>query len=224
MKEKIAKLFRDEFRDPLVTISLVEYHHPVDQLKESIKSFANGSVKLVTVRPDGYITFPLLEDIRTSGLKVSELQTVVLEKYGKKYDSLNVSLSLQAPKSNLVYVMGEVRKPDYYLMEGPTSVTQVLARAGGILDTAEKKTVMVVTRNNKNQCMARLVDVDKILTEGNMANDLLLKQYDVVYVPKSKIALSNLFIDQYINQIIPVAFRTNLGLVYRLNSKDDGSQ
>jgi len=42
-------------------------------------------------------------------------------------------------KANLVYVMGEVAKPNYYLMEGPNSVSQIIARAGGFFGILQTK-------------------------------------------------------------------------------------
>ncbi len=65
--------------------------------------------------------------------------------------------------------------------------------------------------------MGRLIDLDKILGEANIGLDILLKQYDVVYVPKSAIAKADLFVDQYINQLIPRIFRVNLSFGYDIH-------
>ena len=134
-----------------------------------------------------------------------------------------MSLILETSKSNLVYVMGEVNKPDYFQMDTPTTLTQILARAGGLKDTAATSTILLLSRNMQRQPVGRLIDLDKILGEANIGNDPLLRQYDVVYVPRSQIANADLFVDQYINKIIPNFFRTSLVFgydVFRINPYD----
>jgi len=67
-----------------------------------------------------------------------------------------------------------------------------------------------------------VVDLDKIIGEGNIGNDLLLRQYDVVYVPRSTITDADLFIDQYVNKIVPRFFQTSLVFgydIFRINPK-----
>jgi polysaccharide export outer membrane protein len=110
--------------------------------------------------------------------------------------------------------MGEVRKPDYYQMDIPTTLTQILSRAGGLLGTAGTSSILVLSRNKERKPVGKLVDLDKIIGEGNIGNDLLLRQYDVVYVPRSTIANVNLFVDQYMNKIVPNFFRTSLVFGY----------
>jgi hypothetical protein len=59
--------------------------------------------------------------------------------------------------------------------------------------------------------------MDEIIGQGNIGNDIFLKRFDVVYVPKNKIANANVVVDQYINRIVPNFFRLGLNFTY---SKD----
>ena len=214
--QKITHIYSDTFKDPSVSITLVEYNQTINQLKNAITTASRGQSKLLTIRPDGYITFPLLDtDIKASGLTIPDLKSIVVENYNNIIDNLSVSLILKTSKSNMVYVMGEVENSDYFHMDGPTTLTQILSRAGGVLDTAEKSSILVISRNKEKEPVGKIVNLDTIFDELNIKNDLFLKQYDVVYVPKSKIANVNIFIEQYINKIIPNVF------TYVLNSGYD---
>ena len=215
LAEKITRLYSDIFKDPSVTITLVEYDQAIIQLKEAIANRDRGQSKLSVIRPDGFITLPLLpKDIKASGLTIPQLKAVVSKDYREILSNLDLSLILEKSRSNLVYVMGEVRKPNYYQMDSPTTLTQILSRAGGLLDTAGTSSILVLSRDKEKKPVGRLVDLDKIIGEGNIGNDLLLRQYDVVYVPRSTISNVNLFVDQYINKIVPEFFRTSLVFGY----------
>ena len=215
LSEILTKTYSDIFRDPFITITLVEYNQTINELKKAITTSVRGQSKLLTIRPDGFMTLPLLsQDVKASGLTVPQLKAIVLQNYSEMVNNLDLSLILETSKSNLVYVMGEVRKPNYYQMDVPTTLTQILSRAGGLLDTAQTSSILVLSRNNERKPVGRLVDLNKIIGEGNIGNDLLLRQYDVVYVPKSTIARLDLFIDQYINKIVPDFFRASMVFGY----------
>jgi len=215
LTKKLTEIYSDNFKDPSITVTLVEYDQPINQLRLSIANRDRGQSKLSIISPDGYITLPLLpQPIKASGLTLTQLKEDVSNAYNKILNNLSLSLILEKASSNLVYVLGEVRKPDYYQMDTPTTLTQVLSRAGGLLDTAKTSTILVLSRDKQKRPVGRLVDLDKIIGEGNIGNDQLLRQYDVVYVPKSTIANVDLFIDQYVNRIIPNFFRTSLVFGY----------
>lgn len=203
LQEKITKLYDDDFKDPVVTITMVQYNRAIDHLRKEITTAPRGQSKLTTVRPDGYITFPMLPDIMAKGKTMPELKEITIKEYSRLIDNLTVSLILKVMKANVVYINGEVAKPDYYLMEGPSTVSQILSRAGGALDTAELSTVLVISRDKDRRPWGRLLDLKEVIYEGNISRDITLQQYDVVYIPKSGIARANLFVEQYINKMIP---------------------
>ena len=206
LQKKLTEMYSNEFKDPVITITMVQYNRAIEHLKTAITTAPRGQSKLTTVRPDGYISFPVLNDILAKGKTLPELRKIVTKEYSKLIDNLTVSLILKVMKANLVYVMGEVAGPDYYLMEGPQTVTQLIARAGGLLDSAEKRTVLVISRDKTRRPWGRLVNLKRIFNDGDISQDIILQQYDIVYVPKSSIARRNLFVEQYINRMVPDFF------------------
>ncbi len=203
LQKKIVKIYSDEFINPVVTVTMVQSNRAIDRLRTSITTSARGQSKLTTVRPDGYVSFPMINDVMAKGKTIPELKRVITNEYSKKINNLTITLILKIMKANLVYIMGEVAKPNYYLMEGPTTVSQLIARAGGVLNTAEKSTIMVISRDKHRRPWARLVNFEKIINTGDISRDIVLQQYDIVYVPKTAIARRNLFIEQYLNRMIP---------------------
>jgi polysaccharide export outer membrane protein len=206
VQQNVTELFSRDFRDPLITVTLIQYNRAIDHLKQAIKTAPRGQSKLTAVRPDGWVSFPVIEDLKAAGKTVPDLRREVQEEYSKLIDHMTVTLILKVMKANLAYISGEVVNPSMYLMQGPTTVLQLVAMSGGFLPGAERKTVLVVSRDEERRPLARIVDLKSSIEEGNISKDIVLSQYDVVYVPKSSIARRGEWVELYINQIIPDAF------------------
>lgn len=219
VKQRIAELYSDIFRDPMVTVSLVKYFQRVDQLKQAITTDARGQSKILSVSPDGYMSFPLIErQIRVADLRLEELTETIQGEYENVLQHMSVSLFLESSNSNLAYVAGEVARPDSYLMIGPMTVSQLLSKAGVKMETANLDTVLVVRKNKDKTPLARLVNVNKVLRGGDFSQDVFLQRYDIVYVPKTGIARAGQFVDQYLNAIIPSSIR--FGFNYTISEQN----
>jgi polysaccharide export outer membrane protein len=218
--KNISTLYGDVFKDPLVTITLVEFNQALKGFKEAVTSDRFGHSKIFLIRPDGYANlFHLESEILAAGHTLSQLKSVVEAVYRKKFVGLAVSLALESTGGNLVYVSGEVRKPDAYRLVQPTTVSQILSRAGIIYENAELSSVIVVSRSPEGKPIGRVVDLNKVIGEGNIGNDVLLNRFDVVYVPKNKITKVNVWVSQYLTNVVPDWLR--LSFVYSLGGKAD---
>lgn len=218
LDREITKLFSDTFQKPVITVTLLTFNQPVTQFQEAIRSDRRGQGRLLKIRPDGYITFPVIGDVMAAARTLPQLVEIATRKYQEKVENLSISLMLQEANSNLVYVLGEVRKPDFYKMESPTTVSQILSRAGILFETAELTTILVISRTKENKPWGRIFNLEEVLAQANIGNDFLLKQYDVVYVPKTKIDKAGVFVENYVNRLVPRFFRTGVSVVYDLNN------
>jgi len=203
LQDKIKELYSKEFINPVVTVTMIQYNRTIDRLKTAIKTAARGESKLSAIRPDGYVSFPVINDVLAGGKPLPEVKDILTKEYQSQVDNLTITLILKVMKANLVYIMGEVNKPASYLIDGTSTVSQLVSRAGGVKDTAEKSTVLIISRDKKRRPWGRLVDLEKVLYNGDLSQDLVLQQYDIVFVPKSAIARRNLFVQQYIQNMIP---------------------
>ena len=81
---------------------------------------------------------------------------------------------------------------------------QAIQEAGGFLDTAHPETVVVVRRDREGKVVSRLVNLEHVRDGSNLAEDIYLAPYDVVWVPKSGIANADSIVDRYIRQLLPI--------------------
>jgi len=109
---------------------------------------------------------------------------------------------LYVPKSNItVYVGGEVQHPGLLPLNGELTVTAAVFQAGGLKDSAKGNTVVLVRNSGTGTPLVNTLRLNDVL-RGKP--DTVLQPFDVVFVPKSRIAKIDRFIDQYIRQIIPI--------------------
>jgi protein involved in polysaccharide export with SLBB domain len=88
---------------------------------------------------------------------------------------------------NQVYLLGEVAKPDAYRLREGDHLLDVLTRAGGTTREANSRQAMLIRRDAQGQPVAQSLDLQKMLTKGEMQNNVALQQGDVIVVPPKKV-------------------------------------
>jgi len=133
----------------------------------------------VTVRPDGMITLPLLNDIKVAGLTTEETQSLLIEKMKGFVNDPQVTVIVKAIKSQKVFLVGSVTKQGAYALNGQTTL-ELIAEAGGLGPFAKKGSIYVLRKQNGKQ--ARLPFNYKQALSGKGTNPIL-QSGDVVVVP-----------------------------------------
>jgi polysaccharide export outer membrane protein len=102
----------------------------------------------VQIRPDGKITLPLVGDIEATNRTPIELRdaiTIALKEY---MTNPVVTVIVVEATAAMAYVMGEVNHPGSVNLQGPLTVLQALALAGGLKDFADAKNIKILRRTS----------------------------------------------------------------------------
>ncbi|MFG1287036.1 polysaccharide biosynthesis/export family protein [Xanthobacter versatilis] len=176
---------------------------PGDKIK--IKYFITREMdEDLTVSPDGSIAPRAIGQIRVEGSTLSGVQDYVRRESRKELTDQKVVVSLEEASSARVYVGGMVAHPGAFkLADMGTSVLQGILLAGGFTEESRTGQVALIRRGPNNEPMLRLVNVRDVIQTGFDANDVPLVSGDIIYVPRSSIAEVNLWIDQFINKVVP---------------------
>ena len=83
----------------------------------------------------------------------------------------------------------------------PMTVIEAAIMAGGFTDRSDLKEILLIRKGSDNQPHAIKVNVGESLAGADMHAERLLAA-DIVYVPRSRIANADLFVDQYIRQLL----------------------
>jgi polysaccharide export outer membrane protein len=96
-----------------------------------------------------------------------------------------------------VYVLGEVKVPGRFALEGPTSVTQAISLAGSWNVGANLQQIVILRRGDDWRLMATMIDLKGALAgkEPCPCGEIWLGDSDVVLVPKSAILRTDDFIN-----------------------------
>lgn len=103
-----------------------------------------GLDRIVTVRPDGMISFPLINEVQASGETPMQLQKNIGDRLRQYMSDPEVSVVVQEVHSFAVSVLGEVKTPGRYELKNDATVLDVLAEAGGLSEFASPSKIVVL--------------------------------------------------------------------------------
>mgnify|MGYP006165603995 FL=1 len=155
-----------------------------DVLSLEVWNEPSFSYEQFSVRPDGFVSIPVIGEIRASKKSILELQASItkgLSRYLK--DEPTVVVSVLASNGNLVYVLGKVGRPGAFPLNGPMDVTQALAFAGGLNSFAAENKIKVLRRNDNGQQRSIKFKYGQVKDGDKLETNILLKSGDIVLVP-----------------------------------------
>jgi polysaccharide biosynthesis/export protein len=136
----------------------------------------------ISVRPDGKITLPLLNDLTASGCTTQELKDKISSGLKQYISEPNVTVIVQSARSQKASVLGEVARPGTYFINGPTNVLQLLSLAGGFRDFASTDKINIVRQENGKTVKIKFNYRDFIKGK-NLDQNVQIKPGDIVVVP-----------------------------------------
>jgi polysaccharide biosynthesis/export protein len=107
----------------------------------------------VVVRPDGKITPKMMGDLFVMGLTTDDVKKLVEDGLKSSFtDGVPaIQISVKAINSRKVYITGAVNKPGEYPLIGPMNINQLITTAGGLVEFANKKKVLLIRGSLKDK-------------------------------------------------------------------------
>ena len=172
-------------------------HHP-----EMNQGGNNDRDRGVIVQPDGRITAIMVGEITVAGMTTAELEKTLVERTSDHLRNPEVVVTIVSFAEKNVYVGGEVGRPGTIPYRKGLSPLQAIIAAGGFIrETAQVDSVVLVrTGGSDNNFISRKLNLSEAITDG-MKESLYLAPHDVIYVPSTSIADTNLWVRQHITDI-----------------------
>ena len=104
----------------------------------------------VPVRPDGMVSLPLLNDVQAAGQSPMQLRDRLTGKLAKYVSTPEVSVIVLQVNSFKVSVLGKVRRPGRFELNGPTTVLDLIAMAGGFEEFASPEDMYVLRASGRS--------------------------------------------------------------------------
>jgi polysaccharide export outer membrane protein len=208
----LDKKLLNQVREPHITVTVTEtLSQPVTVLGQvnapgihqirgsrslaEVLSLAGGlkpdaGYRVTVTRKAQYGTLPLRDARIDSANKVSTGEVSVSDIIEARNPSDNIQIQpydvITVPRSKIVYVMGEVRKPGGFTLDQRNSVPilQVLAMAEGLTPSASKKKTIIMRQEPGADRRSEIhLDLGKVMS-GKDAS-IMLQADDILFVPNS---------------------------------------
>ncbi len=157
---------------------------PDDEVIINVFGFSEQTYNL-TVNQEGNIYIPNLGPIYVSGFSIEQAESKIRSKMAAtiykaiRNGQTRVQISLGKIRSIHVTVIGEARKPGTYTVSSLTTLFNLLYLAGGPSEMGSFRNIELIRGNQ----VKRKIDIYNFLTKGDLKDNLLLEELDVIRIP-----------------------------------------
>ncbi len=141
----------------------------------------------VSVRPDGRISVPLINDLQASGKTPSELADDVEEELGVFIQDPFVTVIMAGFVGEFdqqVRVVGEATNPAAILFRADMTLLDVMIAVGGLTEFAAGNSATLV-RVVEGQQKEFGLELDRLIRDGDVGANVALLPGDVIIIPES---------------------------------------
>jgi protein involved in polysaccharide export with SLBB domain len=174
---------------------------PDDQIEVVVQRVPEVS-RNVLIRPDGFISLPLMGDVQAAGLTPRELTARLTERFGKRLIDPEVAVIATRVRPAMVYVAGEVGAQIAVPLRDAPTVMQAIALAGGFRRSASEGNVAIIRLSPEGRLQAIRI---RRQVQGQPASYMALRLArlqpdDLVFVPENGRSQFSRFVDDIINK------------------------
>ena len=174
-------------RDPELYVTIPNFYARIEQLRHDLHTAPRGLSKLITVRPDGHVTFPLIGDYLVANKTIQQVIDMTQKDYNDFLPGMKVDVFLHSQTGSVIYVLGEVERPGAYKILRPINCLEAMTIAGGYTYKAELRTV-IAFRKHEKKIIARSLNLQDIFMLKDQSSFFYLGPDDILFVPKTRIA------------------------------------
>ncbi len=159
---------------------------PLDQLEIFVWRAPELSTN-VTVRPDGRISTPLVEDMVAAGKSPSQLANDLessLRKYVKAPEVTVLVSNFIGEFGQQVRVLGEAQQPTALPHTSGLTVLDVMVAVGGLTEFAAGNKAVLIRSYGGERTSYRL-RLDDLIRKGNISANVPVLPGDVILIPES---------------------------------------
>src|SRR5688500_14066382 len=172
-----------------------------------------------TVDSDGSITFPLVGRVQVAGKTTRQIEEQLVKLLDGDYlKRPQIAVEIAQFRSRSIFVLGEVKNPGRYTIQGPQTLLEVIAHAGSTTPTASN--TIIVQRYKEGIATAvstaalpgdpRAAEVLRVslddLREGKLNANIILQDSDTIIVPPA----DRFYVTGFVKQPGSFVLRSNM--------------
>jgi len=154
---------------------------PEDVLDITVWKNCPDLCRTVPVRPDGKMSLPLVNDVQAAGLTPMDLRQHLTDQLSEYLPSPEVSVIVREVHNFKVAVVGSVKMPGDYEIKSQATVLELVARAQGLTEFANRDKIVVLRQNGTKT--ERIPFNYRKVAEGHDQDNFYVRAGDVIVVP-----------------------------------------
>jgi polysaccharide export outer membrane protein len=135
----------------------------------------------VRVTNNGFITLPVVGQLRAGGMTRTELEQHLRQAYGRFMHDPDVGVALAENQSKSVSVLGAVQKPGVLPVTGHETLRRLLSMAGGL--TKEAGMFVHLSRQTTEEEKTYVISLDDLAKDNSGKFNLPVRTGDFINVP-----------------------------------------
>jgi polysaccharide biosynthesis/export protein len=137
----------------------------------------------VPVRPDGKISFPLLNDVQAAGLTPMQMTEDLTTRLKKYLENPQVTVIVTATNSRRVFIVGQVGHAGAIPLLPEMTVLQALSSAGGVSQYGNEKGIYVLRHEPSGEVKKIAFNYKEVIKGVKSEQNIVLKPGDTIVVP-----------------------------------------
>jgi len=144
--------------------------------------------KTVRVNADNSIRVPLIGVVDVKGLTVPEIASKLEKLLADGYlVNPQIDVFIKEFKSKTAVILGQIRSPGQYELRGKITFLEFLSKAGGLTKDAGNTATIKRTVAGTDTPTQILIDLDKLIREGDASGNLSIQNDDSIYIAKADV-------------------------------------
>lgn len=148
----------------------------------------------VAVRPDGYITLPIVGEVRIAGMTVADARREIVKAASVRLRDPELTVELKDFLKPRFVVGGEVGKPGQFELRGRTTVLEAIAMAGGFTKNSKHSQVVLFRRFDEDRAVTRVINAKDLARPNGDTEDPDLRSGDFLFVPQNRLSKIERFV------------------------------
>lgn len=162
---------------------------------------------LAALQPDGYVSLPLIGEVKLAGLTLEDAARAIRAKASEKLNDPEITVLLKEYVKPYFVVAGEVSKPGRIEMHGRVSLVEAIAMSGGFKDSARRTQVVRFRKTENDLAEVKMYDLRRLMSPKGMSEDVEIRPGDVLVVPRNTISRVEPYIKLVDSTLYAVALR-----------------
>ena len=201
-------------------VSAIEYRVGIpDAIEISAPRILEIDAEAQTISPDGKLSLRLLGDVKVVGMTAKEIAAKLEVLLSRYYTDPKVRVRVASYQSKNYYVSGPFAASGKYPYTGRDTLLDAVMKSGNSQGSWRSRIKVIRPSHGDGEPRTIIVNVDRMIREGDWSKNILLEPDDIVYIPPTPLAWVGLRIREVLDPMAPV-FQAYLTPAYVLAAND----